>query len=162
MIILLLEQAVVPVLLTPQSRGHLTLRSTDPTQPPAIYANYLSSEADLQPLVYAVKLSRELNQTRSYSLFRGDELYPGSQVKSDTEIIEYIRNYAETIYHPVGTCKMGHDEMAVVDNQLRVRGVEGLRIVDASIILTIISGNTNAPVIMIAEKAADLISGQMA
>ena len=111
-----------------------------------------------QPLVYAVKLSRELNQTKAFSPFRGDELYPGSQVKSDTEIIAYIRNYAQTIYHPVGTCKMGHDEMAVVDNQLRVRGVEGLRVVDASIMPTIVSGNTNAPVIMIAEKSADLIA----
>jgi choline dehydrogenase len=108
------------------------------------------------------KEKSELNQTKAYAPFFEEELYPGPHVRSDNEIVEYIRNHAQTMFHPVGTCKMGHDEMAVVDSQLRVHGIEGLRVVDASIMPTIPNGNTNAPVIMIAEKAADLISGQMA
>jgi len=147
----------VPTLVTPQSRGHLELRSSDPTVYPAIYANYLSHEDDLQALVESVKMSRKLSQTKAFAPFFEDELYPGPQIQSDQEIIEYIRNYAQTMFHPVGTCKMGHDELAVVDSQLRVHGTEGLRVVDASIMPTIPNGNTNAPVIMIAEKAADLI-----
>jgi choline dehydrogenase len=108
------------------------------------------------------KEKSKLNQTKAYAPFFEEELYPGPHVRSDNEIVEYIRNHAQTMFHPVGACKMGHDEMAVVDSQLRVHGIEGLRVVDASIMPTIPNGNTNAPVIMIAEKAADLISDQMA
>ncbi len=148
-----------PTLIRPQSRGHLFLRSSDPWEPPAIVANYFDNAADLDVLVAGVKLSRRLAQTRSLDRFRGPEVRPGPQVQSDQEIAEFIRNKFQTVYHPVGTCKMGSDEMAVVDAQLRVRGIEGLRVVDASVIPVIVSGNTNAPTIMIAEKAADLIKG---
>ncbi len=142
----------------PQSRGHVTLRSTDPTQPPAIFANYLEHEADQQTFVTGMKLVRRLAQTASFARYTDAETLPGLQVQSDTQIIEFLREHVRTISHPVGTCKMGHDEMAVVDEQLRVRGVDGLRVVDASIMPIIPHGNTNAPTIMIAEKAADMIA----
>ena len=142
----------------PQSRGQLTLRSTDPTQPPAIFANYFGHEADQQTLVKGMKLVRRLVQTKSFACYTDVEALPGPQVQSERQIIGYLRKNARSISHPVGTCKMGHDEMAVVDEQLRVHGVEGLRVVDASIMPTITHGNTNAPAIMIAEKIADLIA----
>ena len=145
-------------MISMQSQGHLTLRSTDPSQPPAIFANYLAHEADRQTLVNGVKLVRRLSQTASLARFTDVEAFPGSQVQSDMEIVEFLRKNARTISHPTGTCKMGHDEMAVVDDQLRVHGVEGLRVVDASIMPTLVRGNTNAPTVMIAEKGADLIS----
>jgi len=151
-----------PTLVRPQSSGHLALHSTDPTQHPAIYANYLASEADMQVLIEGVKLARRLAQTKAFDPFRGQEMLPGPQVQSDEEIAAYVRNNAESLYHPVGTCKMGDDELAVVDNQLRVRGLEGLHVVDASIMPTVINGNTNAPTIMIAEKIADLLRGRVA
>jgi len=148
-----------PTMVCPQSSGHLELRSTDPTQYPAITANYLSSEDDLRVLVEGVKLARRLGQSHAFDAYRGEETLPGPQVASDEEIAAYIRANAETLYHPVGTCRMGNDATAVVDDQLRVRGVEGLRVIDASIMPNIVNGNTNAPTIMIAEKAADLLKG---
>jgi len=148
---------IVVLATQPQSRGHLTLRSTDPTQPPAIFANYLAHEADQQTLVKGMKLVRRLAQTTSFARYTERETIPGSQVQSDAQIVEFLRENGRTISHPVGTCKMGHDEMAVVDEQLRVRGVEGLRIADAAIMPTLIGGNTNAASIMIGEKAADMI-----
>ncbi len=144
-------------LVSPQSRGRLTLRAADPTQPPSILANYLASDVDMQVLIEGVKLARRLAHTQAFKPFCDVEMLPGSQLQSDEEIARYIRDTVETLYHPVGTCKMGMDEQAVVDDQLRVRGVEGVRVVDASIMPTIVNGNTNAPTIMIAEKAADLI-----
>jgi choline dehydrogenase len=151
-----------PTLVTPQSRGRISLRSTDPTQPPEIVANYLASDADLRTLVEGVKLARQLADTHAFAPYRGDETQPGPDVRSDAEIAEFVRERAETLYHPAGTCKMGSDtdEAAVVDDQLRVRGVEGLRVVDASIMPIVTNGNTNAPTIMIAERAADLIRGR--
>jgi choline dehydrogenase len=149
---------IVPVLVSPQSRGHLTLRSTDPTQYPAIFANYFANQADLQTLVRGVKLTRELSQSKAFAPFYERGADPSSQIQSDWEIVEYLRNTVQTLFHPAGTCKMGHDAMAVVDDQLRVRGIEGLRVVDASIMPIIPNANINAPTIMIAEKAADLIS----
>ncbi len=146
-----------PTLLHPRSRGSISLRSSDPSASPAIRANYFGDETDLQVLVEGVKLSRILAQTRAFDPYRGTEVWPGSDVQSDGAIAEFIRNHFQTLYHPVGTCRMGDDGMAVVDNQLRVHGVEGLRVIDASIMPTIVSGNTNAPTIMIAEKAADMI-----
>lgn len=146
------------VLVHPQSRGHLTLRSTDPTQHPAIFANYLAKQADLQTLVEGMKVVRRLNQTQAFAPFYEGEVEPGLHIQSDEDFVEYIRTHLQSIYHPVGTCKMGHDDLAVVDEQLRVYGVEGLRVVDASIMPTLINGNTNAPTIMIAEKIADLLS----
>jgi len=148
-----------PTQLRPQSRGSITLRSADPFEPPAIQPNYLASDMDLQVFAEGIRLCRRLAQTKAFHRFRGKELYPGPSAQSDEAISEYLRQGLETLYHPVGTCKMGRDAMAVVDERLRVRGVEGLRVVDASIMPTITSGNTNVPTIMIAEKAADLIRG---
>jgi choline dehydrogenase len=148
-----------PTLVTPQSRGQLMLRSADATQPPAIHAGYLADEADLRVLVEGVKLSRRLAQTRAFAAVRGEEIGPGAHAQSDAEIVGFIRAQLGTLFHPVGTCKMGSDALAVVDDQLRVHGVEGLRVVDASIMPVIVNGNTDAPTMMIAEKASDLIRG---
>jgi choline dehydrogenase len=146
-----------PTLVTPESRGSISLKSANPLDPPAIRANYLSTESDMRVIVKGVKLSRRLAHAKPFAQYRGAELHPGTQAQSDEEIIQFIRAEAQTLYHPVGTCKMGNDTMAVVDDQLRVRGIEALRVVDASIMPRIIAGNTNAPTIMIAEKAADMI-----
>lgn len=143
--------------LRPQSRGSVTLRSPDPLEPPSIQPGYLTSESDLQALVEGISLCRKVAQARAFDPFRGVERYPGAQVQGEAAIADHVRTSALTGDHPVGTCKMGNDELAVVDASLRVRGIKGLRVVDASIMPTIVSGNTNAPTIMIAEKAADLI-----
>ncbi len=148
-----------PTLVTPESRGSISLKSTNPIEAPAIRANYLSTDADMRVIVEGVKLSRRLAHANSFSDYRGGELHPGSNVRSDRDIVEFIRAEAQTLYHPVGTCKMGNDAMAVVDDRLRVRGIDHLRVVDASVMPRIIAGNTNAPTIMIAEKAADMIQG---
>jgi choline dehydrogenase-like flavoprotein len=142
-----------------QSRGHLRLRSSDPFEAPAIQPNYLSCQADLDALVEGVKFARRVVRAEAFAPFRGAETCPGSQAEDDKAFADHIRNFAETHYHPVGTFKMGNDPMAVVDDQLRVHGILGLRIVDASIMPIIPAGNTNAPTIMIAERAADLIQG---
>lgn len=152
---------IAPCVLHPQSRGYIALRSTNPAEAPNIQPNYFAEEADMQALVAGVKIARKLGEARAFAPFRDVETHPGPQAQSDEEIAEYIRNYVETLYHPVGTCKMGNDAMAVVDAHLRVRGVEGLRVIDASIMPTVVGGNTNAPTIMIAEKAADLIKGSV-
>jgi choline dehydrogenase len=151
---------LVPTLLRPESRGYISLRSRDPSDPPLIQPNYLESLADLQVLLATIQLGRRLASARAFDTFRGAELYPGEQAQSEEALINHIRSTAETLYHPVGTCKMGSDEMAVVDTHLRVHGIEGLRVVDASVMPMIIGGNTNAPTIMIAEKAANLIKGE--
>ncbi len=150
---------IAPCVLHPRSRGYIALRSTNPEEAPIIQPNYFAVEADMQDLIEGVKIARKLGETQAFSPFRDVETHPGPQAQSDEEIAEYIRNHVETLYHPVGTCKMGNDSMAVVDAHLRVRGVEGLRVIDASIMPTVVGGNTNAPTIMIAEKAADLIKG---
>jgi choline dehydrogenase len=141
----------------PQSVGSVNLRSLDPKEPPMIRLNYLQSQSDVQKLVDAVKLMRQLFQASDFDPFRGREVAPGADVMSDEALEAYIRETCGTVFHPIGTCKMGTDPMAVVDSELRVYGVEGLRVVDASIMPTIITGHTNAPTIMIGEKAADLI-----
>jgi choline dehydrogenase len=146
-----------PTLVTPESRGSISLKSANPLHPPAIRANYLSTAADMRVIVEGVKLSRQLAHAKPFEAYRGGELHPGTTVQSDKEIAEFIRAEAETLYHPVGTCKMGNDSMAVVDPRLRLHGIDGLRVVDASVMPRIIAGNTNAPTIMIAEKAADII-----
>jgi len=146
--------------LRPQSRGFITLRSPDPLEPPAIQPQYLSSESDLQALVEGISLCRKVAHAAAFAPFRGRELYPGAEVQGDTAMTGYIRATALTGDHSVGTCKMGSDPLAVVDAELQVHGLEGLRVVDASIMPAIVSGNTNAPTIMIAEKAADLIKGK--
>ena len=119
--------------------------------------NYLQSESDMQKLVLGLRIIRKLFSTDLFDEFRGEEVAPSADVTSDEALQTYVRNVVKTVWHPVGTCKMGTDPMAVVDSQLRVYGVQGLRVVDASIMPTITTGNTNAPTIMIGEKAADLI-----
>lgn len=148
------------LLLHPQSRGYVSLRSTNPLDPPILQPNYLESPRDLELLIEGVKRMRRLVHTKALEPFRGPEFFPGSQVLSDEAIAESIRSTSGTLFHPVGTCKMGNDPLAVVDAQLRVHGIEGIRVVDASIMPTVPGGHTNAPTIMIAEKAADLIKGK--
>jgi len=133
------------------------LRSSDPKDTPMIRLNYLQSETDVQTLVAGLKLLRQIFETHAFDEFQGEELAPGSDMQSDEALSAYIRDACDTMCHPVGTCKMGTDSMAVVDPELRVHGVEGLRVVDASIMPTLTTGNTNAPTIAIAEKATDLI-----
>ncbi len=140
--------------LRPRSRGRIRLRSADPTVPPVIEANYLAEPEDLALMVEGAKLGHELLLARVFDAYRGDYLQPDRPLRSDTEWAEFIRHMAETNYHPVGTCRMGVDELAVVDPELRVRGLESLRVVDASVMPAIPSGNTNAPTMMLAERAA--------
>jgi choline dehydrogenase-like flavoprotein len=146
-----------PTLITPQSRGSVSLRSANPLDSPAIRANYLSTDTDLRTLIAGVRLARSIANTRAFGPYRGEEIHPGANATSDADIAEFLRREVETLYHPVGTCKMGNDPLAVVDPRLRVRGIAGLRVVDASIMPVVPAGNTNAPTIMIAEKAADMI-----
>jgi choline dehydrogenase-like flavoprotein len=148
-----------PTLLHPYSRGEIRLRSSNPLDAPAIRANYLSDARDVAVMVEGLKLSRALANTRALAQYRGRELHPGPEAKGDQALRAHLRKFVETLYHPVGTCKMGNDDGAVVDSELRVHGVEGLRVVDASIMPTVVGGNTNAPTIMIAEKAAEMIRG---
>jgi choline dehydrogenase len=148
--------------LDPQSRGFVSLKSPDPLVAPLIQPNYLESASDIAVLRQGVKIVRDVFAAPAFDPYRGPELMPGAAVRSDAEIDEFIRRSAETIYHPVGTAKMGTDADSVVDPQLRVHGVEGLRVVDASVMPALVSGNTNAPTIMIAEKAADMILGRSA
>ncbi len=143
--------------LRPQSRGRLLLESADPARPPAIHAHYLAAEYDRRMMVECVRMSREIFATAPFGPYRGPEIFPGDTVQDDDAVLAFIRRKAETIYHPAGTCKMGRDETAVVDHRLAVHGLEGLYVVDASIMPQLTSGNTNAPVMMIAEKAADLL-----
>jgi choline dehydrogenase-like flavoprotein len=147
-------------MLRPKSRGSIRLKSPDPNAKPAIQANYLSDPDgyDLRMLIEGVKLSRQIFAAAPFDPYRGDEIFPGNSVQSDADITAFIRRKAETVYHPVGTCRMGTDADAVVDSELRVRGVGGLRVVDASVMPSLPGGNTNAPTIMIAEVAADLIA----
>lgn len=143
--------------LRPTSTGHIALKSADPSEYPAIHPNYLATLEDQQTAVESIKITRKIMQAPALKPLIASEHEPGIEHQTDEELLEYARNRATTIYHPTGTCKMGHDDMAVVDERLRVKGVKGLRVVDASIMPIIISGNTNAPTIMIAEKAADMI-----
>jgi choline dehydrogenase len=148
---------VGPTMIRPQSRGAILLRSPDAFAPPLIHPNYGQCVSDLRVLVEGIKRGREFANQRAFDEYRGREVRPGLEVRSDEAIAAYVRVTAESTYHPVGTCRMGTDEMAVVDPSLRVRGVERLRVADASVMPSIIGGNTNAPTVMIAEKAADLI-----
>ncbi|MFC0544852.1 GMC family oxidoreductase [Kutzneria chonburiensis] len=147
-----------PILARPQSRGTVTLRSKDPADLVVVDPHYLECSADLDVLVDAISLARELVGAKAFAPFRGRELAPGDEVRDRAGLVRYVRESASTVWHPVGTCKMGKDREAVVDSALRVHGVAGLRVADASIMPTITSGNTNAATIMIAEKAADMIS----
>lgn len=152
--------AISPVGLYPRSRGRLTLASADPFVPPLIDPNLLSDPADVEPLVRGLRLVRQVFAAPAFAAYRSQEMAPGAAVQSDEELVAYIRAQAYTVHHPVSTCRMGTDAMAVADPELRVSGLEGLRVADASIFPRIIGGNTNAAVVMIAEKAADMILGR--
>nr|WP_218940295.1 choline dehydrogenase [Denitrobaculum tricleocarpae] len=145
--------------MRPTSRGYLKLASSDPRQHPIIQPNCLETEQDRREMRDCVKLTREIFAQKAFEPYRGAELKPGPEVKTDAEIDAFVREKSDSAYHPSCTCKMGQDEMAVVDHTTRVHGVENLRVVDASIMPSIVSGNLNAPTIMIGEKAADIILG---
>jgi choline dehydrogenase len=142
--------------LRPESRGTIRLKSKDPNEHPLIDANYLAERRDLDTLIAGFKIGREIFADEAFNPYRDAEFQPGVDVKTDAEIEQWIRGHCETIYHPVGTCKMGPstDPMAVVDNRCRVHGLVGLRVVDASVMPTLVGGNTNAPTVMIAERVA--------
>jgi choline dehydrogenase len=143
--------------LRPESRGRIAIQSPDPQVYPAIHPNYLSATLDQETAVAAMRVSRRLAETKALSPFIVEEKLPGAGAKTDEELLDAARTISQTIYHPTSTCKMGSDSMAVVDDRLRVHGIKGLRVADASIMPAIVSGNTNAPTIMIGEKASDMI-----
>jgi choline dehydrogenase len=146
-------------IIRPASRGSLRLASADPAAPPLIDPDCLSCEVDADALVAAIELCREIGGQAALAEWRGRELYPGPGAGTRQELLDYVRRTAITYHHQVGTCKMGVDADAVVDPQLRVRGIEGLRVADASIMPFVSSGNTHAPTVMIGERAADFVLG---
>tara|TARA_B110000240_G_scaffold44597_1_gene50275 strand:- start:351 stop:1997 length:1647 start_codon:yes stop_codon:yes gene_type:complete len=146
--------------LRPRSRGQVTLKSGNPLEKPLMTFNYLQEPKDLAEMVGGFKKARELISQPAFDEFRGVELIPGPHVKSDADIVQFIRGAAETDYHPSCTCAMGNGEMAVVDERMKVRGIKNLRVVDASVMPQIVSGNLNAPTQMIASRAADMILGK--
>ena len=146
----------------PKSRGSVTIQSADPTVPPKILFNYLQHKDDIEGFRACVRLTREIIAQSAFDDFRDGEIQPGEHIQTDEEIDAFVREAVESAYHPSCSCKMGEDEMAVVDSQTNVHGIEGLRVVDSSIFPTIPNGNLNAPTIMVAEKAADIILGKPA
>ncbi|TCH98642.1 choline dehydrogenase [Roseococcus sp. SYP-B2431] len=148
--------------MRPESKGHIHVTSADPRQPPAITFNFLSSPVDAELTVRAVRIARAVMAAPALAPLRLTEIAPGPARQTDDEILDWVRAAGETTYHPVGTCRMGADPMAVVDARLRVHGIAGLRVADASIMPTLTSGNTNAPAIMIGEKAAAMILEDLA
>ncbi len=146
----------------PKSRGSVTVQSSDPTVPPKILFNYLQHQDDIEGFRACVRLTREIIAQPAFDDFRDGEIQPGEHIQTDEEIDAFVREAVESAYHPSCSCKMGEDEMAVVDSQTNVHGIEGLRVVDSSIFPTIPNGNLNAPTIMVAEKAADMILGKPA
>jgi choline dehydrogenase-like flavoprotein len=143
--------------LRPESRGSLRIRSDDSTVPPEIRINYLATETDRAAFIEGIRILRKILSAPALKPYVAEEFAPGPKVSSDEELLNYCRRTGSTVYHPTSTCRMGNDPLAVVDQRLRVRGIEGLRVVDASIMPDLMSGNTNAPTIMIAEKASDMI-----
>ena len=153
---------ITAVLLYPKSRGTISLASPDPAQAPRIDPNLLAVAEDADAVVRGLKLARRAFASPAFAPYEAEELFPGRDVQSDDQLRDYVRRTLNTVHHPAGSCRMGPDAESVVDPHLRVRGVEGLRVVDASIMPFVIGGNTNAPVVMIAEKAADMILGKAA
>jgi len=143
--------------LRPESRGEILIRSADPREAPAIRPNYLSCARDRQVLRQGAKMLRQVFAQKAFDRFRGPELSPGPGVRTDAELDAWIARSASTVFHPVGTCRMGADEASVVDGALRLRGIDGLRVADASVMPSLPSGNTHAPTMMVAEKAAEFI-----
>ena len=143
--------------LRPESRGSLRIKSADPAVPPEIRINYLATETDRTAFIEGFKILRKILAAPALKPYAVDEILPGPKVTSDEDILAFCRQTGSTVYHPTSTCRMGNDPLAVVDQRLRVRGIEGLRVVDASVMPDLMSGNTNAPTIMIAEKASDMI-----
>ena len=143
--------------LRPESRGHIRIRSADPYAPPEMQPNYLATERDRRTTVAGMKAARAIAASAAMRPFIKREVKPGPEAGDDAALLEFCRNNGATIFHPSGTCKMGKDAMAVLDERLRVHGVQGLRVVDGSAMPTLVSGNTNAPIVMMAEKAADMI-----
>ena len=153
---------VIVYQLRPDSRGEIRLKSLDAAASPSIVPNYLSDANDQRTVVDGLKLIRRILATSHFDRYIESEFRPGADVRTDEELLAYARQFGGTVYHPTSTCRMGNDPMAVVDPELRVRGIDGLRVVDASIMPTVASGNTNAGTIMIAEKASDMIRGKPA
>ena len=143
--------------LRPEARGHVRIRSTDPFEAPEMQPNYLSTELDRRTTVAAVKAARAIAAAPAMRPYVKREVKPGPEAASDADVLEFCRNHGATIFHPSGTCRMGSDPLAVVDARLRVHGIGGLRVVDCSVMPTLVSGNTNAAAVMIGEKAAEMI-----
>jgi choline dehydrogenase len=143
--------------LRPESRGVIAIKTPDPFDPPSIVANYLATETDREATLAGMRLLRKIGAQPQFAKYVKREFLPGPEAQSDEDLMAFARAKGTTIFHPCGTCKMGRDPMAVVDERLRVHGISGLRVIDASIMPTMTSGNTNAPTIMIAEKASDMI-----
>jgi choline dehydrogenase len=150
-----------PVLVSPKSRGEIRLAAADPVAKPRIITNTLSEPEDLAALVTGVELAREIARAEPLASARGREIHPGDAVRDDADVEDFVRRQVELLYHPSGTCRMGGSD-AVLDPELRVRGIENLRVIDASVFPLIPGGNTNAPTIMVAERAADLVKGKVA
>ena len=149
--------SISPVHLRPDGRGTVRLKSPDPLAPPAIHFNFIKSDYDMQVMIKGVRIARNIVRQQALQKLIVEETAPGISIRTDEELIEDTRRRGVSNLHPVGSCGMGHGPMAVVDPRLRVHGVPGLRVVDASVMPMIIAGNTNAPTIMIAEKASDMI-----
>ena len=147
--------------LRPESRGEIKLRSPDPADAPAVHPNYLATETDQRTIVAGLKLCRQILANPHLQHFIASEFQPGPEIQSDEQLLDYARRRGGTVYHPTSTCKMGSDPMSVVDAELRVHGIDGLRVADASIMPTVVSGNTNAATIMIGEKVADMVRRPM-
>jgi choline dehydrogenase len=143
--------------MRPESKGSIHIKSADAAKPPAIQFNFLSESIDRECLLATMRITRRLIEAPALAWLSPEEIAPGAKAQSDAELLDFVTRTAETTYHPVGTCKMGSDPMAVVDDQLRVHGIAGLRVADASIMPTLTSGNTNAPSIMIGEKCARMV-----